>query len=553
MSASEFFFLALGLLLGMAVGAALLDVIRSRPPAPEVRLTVTHNALPPKLGPTLTPVGAAIASGGLTVPAASVSTAAAHRALRAAGVVRAAALRANGPESERVGLPVARGVDPALAALRPADGAEQRRTGAPGRGLATVRDEAPQALAVVGRVGGVALASAAEPRGSGSTPTARDLDEAAGPCATERVVADERCAVAARAREAAEVAANEVRAAQRAYDESTRREEEAARAGDPRALRAAKDAAQHAFHEARRTATSPAELEQAAAAWLAEIDRLNRLARDSGTILARERQQAAELVARVEQLSLRADAARISAEMAAEACQQARQALADCEEQRVGMPAGVNWGSGAAGPVSPGARLLDDDVPGGSLADGPQPAILRVLRGDRTALVRIVDEITGGVPEERRRYQLLLTDLIDAIVARAIEESYLDFPMEHPFWETFSHAQARDIAAALASLGYHFDGLGGWAAGRQPSQRDLSLAVGYAGLEPVRIRHWPTESQMSELYREVRVAADEYLSASAAADLSMGEMITLLGRRAEGLAELWNAWGRVRPLLLATE
>jgi hypothetical protein len=27
-------------------------------------------------------------------------------------------------------------------------------------------------------------------------------------------------------------------------------------------------------------------------------------------------------------------------------------------------------------------------------------------------------------------------------------------------------------------------------------------------------------------------------------------MVDLLGRRAEGLSDLWKAWGRVRPLLL---
>jgi len=27
-------------------------------------------------------------------------------------------------------------------------------------------------------------------------------------------------------------------------------------------------------------------------------------------------------------------------------------------------------------------------------------------------------------------------------------------------------------------------------------------------------------------------------------------MIDMLGRRAEDMGELWNAWGRVRPLLL---
>ena len=35
-----------------------------------------------------------------------------------------------------------------------------------------------------------------------------------------------------------------------------------------------------------------------------------------------------------------------------------------------------------------------------------------------------------------------------------------------------------------------------------------------------------------------------------AGDLTLGELVAMLGRRAEGLAMLWNDWGRVRPLLL---
>ncbi|HEV2006628.1 MAG TPA: hypothetical protein VGQ85_08450 [Candidatus Limnocylindrales bacterium] len=46
MSASEFAFLALGLLLGAASGVALGVVFRSRPPRREIRLTVTHAAVP---------------------------------------------------------------------------------------------------------------------------------------------------------------------------------------------------------------------------------------------------------------------------------------------------------------------------------------------------------------------------------------------------------------------------------------------------------------------------------------------------------------------------
>ena len=46
-TASEFSFLALGLVLGVVSGAALVEFLRARPPAPrEVRLTVAHDAIP---------------------------------------------------------------------------------------------------------------------------------------------------------------------------------------------------------------------------------------------------------------------------------------------------------------------------------------------------------------------------------------------------------------------------------------------------------------------------------------------------------------------------
>ena len=47
MTASEFAFLALGLVLGAACGAALVEVLRSRPPSRrEVRVTVAPNSIP---------------------------------------------------------------------------------------------------------------------------------------------------------------------------------------------------------------------------------------------------------------------------------------------------------------------------------------------------------------------------------------------------------------------------------------------------------------------------------------------------------------------------
>src|SRR3954466_6241994 len=51
-TASEFSFLALGLVLGLVSGAAIIEFVRARPPAPrEVRLTVAHDAVPRRWSP----------------------------------------------------------------------------------------------------------------------------------------------------------------------------------------------------------------------------------------------------------------------------------------------------------------------------------------------------------------------------------------------------------------------------------------------------------------------------------------------------------------------
>jgi hypothetical protein len=150
-----------------------------------------------------------------------------------------------------------------------------------------------------------------------------------------------------------------------------------------------------------------------------------------------------------------------------------------------------------------------------------------------------------------RQWQLRIAGLVDAIVARAIEDGYLDLPDED-FWGLFSHRERREIVGALSALGFRFDGLGGFADGRVPAQRDLSLAVGYAGLDRMRIRNWPREAELAELYSGATVAAAEWL-AYGAGDLSLGRMVDALGGRAAELADVWNAWGRVRPALLATD
>jgi hypothetical protein len=393
-----------------------------------------------------------------------------------------------------------------------------------------------------------------------------------GPCAEERRVAEERCAVATRAREGATAAAESHRTAQRSYDELLSHAETAASTADPRSVRTAKEQAQQRFRETRKKARTRDDVEAGARAWLAEINRINQATREASLGIERDRAAAAALGPTVERLSVEADAARISAERADEACVAAREAVAVCDEARALETAAARTGppSGGTAPepsADEAAETGTADGGGRIAAATPQPEdefafstpmnsqagqdalIQRILRGDRDAMQRAVARLAGDDPDARRLWQSQLGNLVEALIARSIEASAFDFPIDHPFWGPFSQAQNRDIAAGLSSLGFRFDGFGDWVDERLPSQRDLALAVGYAGLDPMRVRRWPTEAETRDLLRDIRVAADEYI-AGAAGGLTLGELVTLLGRRADGLAELWNQWGSVRPVLL---
>ena len=573
MTASEFAFLALGLLLGVATGAALIDVVRARPPAPrEVRLTVTPDSVPRRASTLATagslaaigpapggpgdrrdsdrdgspgpPVGVMAAQGRTDVPSPTVAD---RRSLVGIAIE---------PELDRVyaalrARPVAAGVPEAGATLTALqdDGSLRSASSADGSPDAGVPDQSG--------AGGA----------TDSAPTALETlsDPEAGPCAEARRLAVERCAVADRLAAQAEAAAVSLRKAQRAYDDHESRAARAAEAADPRALRNAKEAAQHEFRQSSARAGSRDAVEAAARAWLQEINRINQIAREATLTRRREQDAVNALVTVIERLSVEADAARISAESASEACLNARQAVATCEEEAVrGATASAPHATAPltapdAGPAGTTERPAEAGAPveAGELAAAATfgeggPVLFGLLRGDRATLQRAVSRLAGDDPAERRHWQLQLTDLVDAIVARAIEASALDFPTDHPFWAPFTREQSRDIVTALASLGYRFDGLGGFSDERFPSQRDLSLAVGFAGLDPMRIRHWPPEAEMPELLRDVSVAADEYVAATAGS-LTLGEMVSMLGRRADGLSDLWNAWGRIRPLLLAAD
>ncbi len=320
-------------------------------------------------------------------------------------------------------------------------------------------------------------------------------------CAEERRVAEERCELATRARAQADAAEDALRLAQRTYDGHEAAALAAAAKSDPRAVHAAKEAAQGGFRAAVAAATNPEELEAAARDWLTEINRINNEARDATVTVSKERAAAAAIVATLDRLSLESDAARIGAANADAACLAARTAVAECDERTSEDPSTFLIPPATTSFGLPG--LDEDETLGLALEAGGAPRIFRLVRGDRAAMTTLVAKLAGDDPDARRRWQLMLTGLVEAIVADAIEASALEFPAEHPFWGPFTKTQNRDIAHALASLGYRFDGLGGWTDDRYPSQRDLSLALGYAGLDPMRVRQWPNEETTATLYRDV--------------------------------------------------
>ena len=405
--------------------------------------------------------------------------------------------------------------------------------------------------------------------GSASIAAPTDDKPAGAPCADERHAVDERCALAERMKTQADEAAAKLRETQREYDVHAGLADAAAALADPRAQRTAKDLAQRSFRSGRASAGTREAVEAAARTWLQEINRINAEAREANSTLTTERAAAAPLLAAIERLTLQADAARVQAESAQASCIVARETLARCEEAQRPSPARMplepslgpgempsgrpipSWAETTApilgGPVEP--EVVDEGALFAATTMGGQPAIFRLLAGDHAVMTQIVADVAGDDPEERRRWQLLLADLVDAIVARAIEACAFEFPADDAFWAPFTRSQARDIALALSSLGYRYDGLGGFAEDRVLTQRDLSLALGYAGLDPMRVRRWPTDPEMAALYSRVTVSADEYL-ASAAAGLTLGELVSVLGPRADPLTDLWNAWGQVRPYLL---
>ncbi|MEA2631942.1 MAG: hypothetical protein QOE66_2161, partial [Chloroflexota bacterium] len=441
MTASEFSFLAFGLILGVVSGAALVEFVRARPRSShEVRVTVSHDAIPRRastladdafisIGPeparggpadrrlmgTPMPAGTSErrtavrytpGSRALAPSMAGAIAIAPGRTVPTPGSVMEPALplaapppgRVSRSDGQLVGIPISRGDDPAVRGLR------EHPIETTGLGPAR---SAPTAIAVLDRPQSKHPASGSAP-GAPSGATER--------CAEERRIAGERCELATLARGRADVAADALRAAQRTYDGHEADAVAASWRADPRAVHEAKDSAQGGFRAAVSAARTPEQLEAAARDWLTEINRINTEAREATIVAAREHAAATAIGERLERLGLEADAARIGAETADAACLAARVAVADCDE-RVDTDPGSFLIPPLAVARSGMPRLDDDETLGLALEAGGTPRIFRLLQGDRGAMTSLVAALAGEDPEARRRWQLQLTSLVEAIVA----------------------------------------------------------------------------------------------------------------------------------------
>ena len=179
-----------------------------------------------------------------------------------------------------------------------------------------------------------------------------------------------------------------------------------------------------------------------------------------------------------------------------------------------------------------------------------QTRLERILRGEHMAMVEVIDAVAGQDSLRRRDWELLLGGLVEGMAEVAVQESVVDFPMGTAFWDTFTVEQCRHVVAALASMGFLYDGRAGWVEHHVPVYRDLSIALADIGEDPRRVRAWPNQAEIAGLFMGARPAPEELLAA-AGPDYRVEAMQALVGERSAELADLWIAWDNVRPRLLA--
>ncbi len=391
--------------------------------------------------------------------------------------------------------------------------------------------------------------------------------------------AESACARARAERERVERSVQRLGEVRRELLEAGSLVETAARDADRHAIRSHKDALRRTWRETMEDAPDEDARREATAAWLRQITVTNERMRHAMRQLAQGRARVASLEAQLRAADLDAAAARIRAEVADAACAEARQRRAAEEEaavlhdgrDRAGVVAAA--GVDAAVVAMTRATLAPDalgsgptndgldadpglDEPG--LADAPPPTppapvesitVRRLLAGDpgtHAAIAAELSEMSGKLPA---RYLLLLKRLVDALSEAAIDAGDLAFDHDHPLWAQFSPDEARLIVRALRDLGFRLDLDDGWFGGRAPSASDLAAAFGLVGHDVRGLRAPPSGGQLRELPRSIHVALHDHLRRTAP-DLSLEQVTGALGRRATPLGELWDEWGRIRPLLL---
>ncbi len=175
-------------------------------------------------------------------------------------------------------------------------------------------------------------------------------------------------------------------------------------------------------------------------------------------------------------------------------------------------------------------------------------AMERMLRGEHRAMAEVLDTLAGPDSQRRREWEVLLGGLVEAMAEVAVREAVIDFPMGTAFWDSFTIEQCRRVVGALATMGYAYDGRDGWVDSRVPAYRDLSTALADVGIDPRRIRAWPSSSDIAALFLGARPAPEELRAAAGPAD-EVYDVRELVGERAGELHDLWLAWDAVRPAL----
>lgn len=401
-----------------------------------------------------------------------------------------------------------------------------------------------------------------------------NLSESAG---GRRRVVEIRCGFAELARREADMLAARATAMKARYAEQLDVVAKAEAAASEGSTQVAKEEAHRKYRAVVTVSRTHTQVETAAGEWLEAINRINAQARLIESSLTRERATANAMRAQLVEVMERAESGATMADQAIVACRAAEAALeaerdaASLEADATPMPAGVPDGpvatadAAAPPPAAPQAATLALSVAPVTIPEepqnsdwlvidlkSPQPQVVtRLLRRDRHVMATLVERLAGSDVAARSCWQLLLSNFVDAVVGVAIEDAALELDTANEFWSQFTPDEACAVAHGLAALGFRFDGFGSFAGGRIPSRRDLAMAVGSAGLLPVRVRHWPDPEDAAFLFRGARAAADTFIASEAPA-LTLGELVRLLGRRAEPLADLWNEWDRIRPLLFLT-